>query len=219
MAIKQRKGEDFSDEKIEKVKELLAKGETKVVCCNVLGIKYNTTRLAKIIAEYEDKLDLQAKMRKSLRNKPLEKQEIKNICQSYLDGEPLSEISKDSYRTTTVIKNVLRQYGIPLRNASNNYYNPVYIDDETPEDYVKGDLVFSAKYNTVAEIMGKISDGVFRICVLGEHQRYACQPYYELADLRRVQDELGITGTWQKETRERAWQAVVDAQKKKKEVK
>lgn len=214
--VKAKKGENLSDENILKVKELLAKGETKVVCCQVLGIKYNTTRLNKIISEYDDKLKTQEKMRKSLRNKPLDDYDIKHICQSYLNGDPLSEISDNIYRSVNVVKNVLRRYGIPLRNASNNYFNPVFIDDDTPEDYSKGDLVFSARYNNIAEIVKKVEDGVYRICVLGSHQRYACQPYYELADLRRVQDEVGIKGTWHAETREKAWQAVVNAQKKKK---
>lgn len=217
--IKQKTGEDFSDEKVLQVIDLLEKGETKKSCCGVLGMSYNTARLAKIIAAYHDRVDLQAKMRKSLRNKALEEQDIIYICQTYLNGDPLTEISNNIYRSVNVVKNVLKRYGIPLRNASNNYYNPIFIEDETPEDYNKGDLVFSAKYNNIAEIISERTKGVYRICVLGSHQRYAYQPSYELADLRKVQQELGITGEWEKDTRTRAWQSVVDAQKKKKELK
>ena len=219
MAVKQKTGEDFSEEKVSQVLDMLENGETKKACCDLLGMNYSTTRLANIIDEYHGKLELQSRMRKSLRNKPLDEQDITHICQAYLNGDPLTEISNDIYRSVNIVKNVLKRYGIPLRNASNNYYNPVFIEDETPDDYKKGDLVFSAMYNSMAEIVSKIEDGVYRICVLGSHQRYACQPNYELADLRKVQQELDITGKWEEDTRARAWQSVLDAQKKKKEVK
>jgi len=216
MAIKQKTGEDFSDEKVAQVIALLDKGETKKACYNILGMNPNPTRLTKIIDEYHERVSLQSRMRNSLRNKPLDEEEIIYICQAYLNGDPLTEISNNIYRTANVVKNVLKRYNIPLRNASNNYFNPVFIEDETPEDYEKGDLVFSARYNSMAEVVAKIEEGVYRICVLGNHQRYAAQPSYELADLRKVQEELGISGVWEKETRIRAWQSILDAQKKKK---
>jgi len=52
---------------------------------------------------------------------------------------------------------------------------------------------------------------------LGKNQKYANQYSHDLADLRNVQKDLGITGIWEKDTRQRAWRAVVDAQKRKKE--
>lgn len=215
MAIKQKAGEDFSDEKIEKVLELLENGETKKVCCDVLGIKYNTTRLAKIIREWEEGKELQAKLKKSFRNKPLEKQDIITICQEYLNGEAITNIADDIYRSTNVVKNVLARYNIPLRNASNNYFNPVMIDQDEVKQYTKGDLVFSARYNSLAEVIKRLDDDVYRICVLGKNQQYAYQPEYELGDLRKVQTELNITGEWESDTFARAWQSVKDAKNRK----
>ncbi|MCP3899158.1 MAG: hypothetical protein GY707_05540 [Desulfobacteraceae bacterium] len=217
--VKVKTGEDFSDDKIEKVISLLAKGETKKSCCDFLGMHYNTSRLNKVVQNYKEKKELQKNMRKSLRNKAIDKQDITYICQAYLDGEPLSEISNNIYRTTAVVKNVLERYGIPLRNASNNYYNPIFINDETPDDYMTGDLVFSARYNSMAEIIRKVKDGVYRIGVFGKNQQYAYQPYYELADLRKLQDDLHIKGSWEKDTRQRAWQAVLNAKTNKKGLK
>ena len=217
MAVKQKAGEDFSSEKIELVLSLLEKGETKKECCNVLGIKYNTARLGKIIDAYMEKEALQEKIKKSLRNKPLEKQDIIYICQEYLNGEALVAISDNTYRSTTVVKNVLKRYNIPLRNASNNYFNPIYIDEDESNDYVKGDLVYSARYNCLAEVITLVTPGIYRICILGKNQKYANQYSHDLADLRNVQKDLGITGIWEKDTRQRAWRAVVDAQKRKKE--
>lgn len=213
--IKQKEGEDFSDEKIELVISYLEEGETKKSCCDVLGIKYNTARLAKIISEWKDKKNIQAKLKKSFRNKPLEKQDIITICQEYLNGEAISNIADDIYRSTNVVKNVLVRYNIPIRNASNNYFNPVFVEQDEVTDYNGGDLVFSARYNSLAEIIKGLEDNVYRICVLGKNQRYAYQPGYELADLRKVQTELNITGDWESDTFARAWQSVKDAKNRK----
>lgn len=215
MAIKVKEGEDFSAEKIEKVIGLLDKGETKKSCCEVLGMAYNTTRLSKIISNYITKKKNDEVLRKKLRNKPLDDSDIVYMCQEYLNGEPISRISDNTYRSITIVKNVLKRYNIPLRNTSNDYFNPVLVDEDERLDYAKGDLVFSARYNSMAEIIKKVEDGVYRICVLGKRQRYAYQPSYELADLRKVQKELKINGVWETDTRQRAWQSVVDAKKKK----
>ena len=217
--IKQKPGEDFSSEKVEAVISMLDNGETKKSCCNFLGMNYSTTRLAKIIEEHNDKQELQENLRKSLRNKPLDKQDIIYICQEYLNGEALVVISDNIYRSTNVVKNVLRKYSIPLRNASNNYFNPVYIDSDEVINYVSGDLVFSAKYNTLAEIVKEIKPDIYRIIVFGTNQQYALQPEYELADLRKVQKDLGVTGVWEKDTRQRAWASVVEGMKKAKKKK
>ena len=217
MAIKVKEGEDFSNEKIEKVIAMLNTGQTKKSCCDLLGMSYNTTRLGKIISTYELKKENDSILRKKLRNKSLDEQDIKYICQEYLNGEPLSGISDSIYRSTNVIKNVLKRYNIPLRNVSHDYFHPVFIDEDEFLDYKTGDLVFSARYNATAEIINLVEEGVYKICVLGKNQRYAYQPAYELADLRKLQKEFGITGEWETETRQRAWAAVLDAKKRKKD--
>lgn len=216
MAVKQKPGEDFSTEKVNQAEIMLGNGETKKSVCDFLGMNYSTTRLAKVIQENIDKIIRDEKIKKAFRKKPLELQDIKYICQEYLNGEPLSGISENTYRSTTVIKNVLERYNIPLRDASNNYFNPVFIDEDIPIDFKPGDLVFSARYNSLSEIIKKMDDNVYRICVLGKNQQYAYQPIYELADLRKVQKELDISGIWETDTRQRAWASVLEGRKKKK---
>lgn len=212
--VKRKDTEDFSHERIEKVIVMLDNGETKKACCEYLGMTYNTARLNKLIEEYLETKANRVRLRKKMRNQPLEKADLAFICQNYLDGMSLSEISESLYRTTRVIKNVLERYNIPLRDASNTYFNPIYLE-ETPNDYSKGDLVYSARYNSIAEIVSKYRNDVYHIALLGDHQQYAYQPYYELSDLRKLQRELGISGTWQTDTRQRAWQAVVEGNKRK----
>ncbi|MCD6300825.1 MAG: hypothetical protein J7L82_02000, partial [Staphylothermus sp.] len=115
-----------------------------------------------------------------------------------LSGDPLSDIVDSTFRSSSVVKRVLFQHNIPLRNSKNNYQNPVYLDDDTwAEDYTKGDLVYSARYGAVAlvENDGKFTEQhgmVFPIHIAGEYERSAYQPGYELADLRNLQKEFGV---------------------------
>lgn len=193
---------DVEDSKIREVITLLEAESpiTKKDACLKLGIAYNTTRLANIITEYKERKEREAKIRKSLRSKPLTIDEKKDIIQNFLADVSVSEISKSSYRSLSVVKNVLVEYNIPLKHKGieNTYKNPPLLDDESiAEDYVKGDLVFSARYGCAAEIERLFKDTkehgkVYRIWLLGKEQQYAYQPYYELGDLRKVTKELGI---------------------------
>jgi hypothetical protein len=95
----------------------------------------------------------------------------------------------------------LAEYGIPLRNtAKSDYFKnvPLIPEKSITENYVEGDLVFSSRYNCLAEICklhGTTErDGqVYRIYLLGSEQQYAYQPYYELADLSGIQEEFNIS--------------------------
>ena len=120
------------------------------------------------------------------------------IVQDYLSGDSISEIAESVFRSPSVVKNVLRQYNIPIRNKAYTYTDPVFLaDDSWAEDYKKGDLVFSARYNSPAYIDKLLEESeehgsVYRIWILGNSSQFAIQPYYELADLRKLQSDLNI---------------------------
>jgi len=190
--IKQKVGEDFSKEKVERVIEMLEKGATKKTCCAFLGMSYNTARLAKIITSFKDKEDFLAKQKKLLRGTPVSKTDQSYIVQAYLNNEAIINIADNIYRSANIVKNVLTRYGVPLRKPGSNYFDPVFIDQDPVDDYETGDLVFSARYNTVAEICKKMDDSVYRIHIQGKNEQYAYQPTYELADLRKIQKELKV---------------------------
>ena len=196
--VKQKEGEDFSEATILRVKEALENGTTKKDACAMLNIAYNTTRLNKIIEQYDENKAYRAERRKALRGKPISDVEKASMVKMYLEGESLTSISDSTFRSTAVVKNVLRAYNVPLRDASNTYHNPVFIDFDPTELYEPGDLVYSARYNCPAYIedyMGEHKEhgAYYRIYLVGDHSQYAVQPYYELADLTRAQKELGIS--------------------------
>lgn len=198
--IKVKDGEDLSASNVERVIAALESDTpiTKKEACQMLKITYNTTRLGRIIEEHKDRVSYVEKRKKMNRSKPVDDSDRQYIVQEYLSGTSISEISEGVFRSPLVVKNILKQYNIPIRNKAYNYFSPVDIDiDAWSEDYIRGDLVFSARYNSPAYIDKLIEDSeshgkVYRIWILGDHSQWAVQPYYELADLRKLQQDLKI---------------------------
>ena len=202
VGVKKQEGENLSIANIEKVIALLepedGKPITKVVACEILNIKYNTSRLNKIIKGCKDTAELQKTMRKKMRNQPIDLATASQIVSSYMSGTSLADISDSTYRSTNVIKNVLRKYNIPIRNRSVDYFHPIFIENDEAicNDYKIDDLVYSARYDTPATIMSFANTEkhgmVYKLQIHGNKRRQVNQPYYELADLRKVQNELKV---------------------------
>lgn len=197
--IRVKEGEDLSPAKIKEVIGQLTKDKpiTKKDACAMLNIAYNTTRLNKIITEYQETQEYHARRKKELRNKPLTKEDIGYIISSYLEEGNLSILIETTHRSLNVIKRVLNKYNIPLRDASITYHNPINLPEEAIiEEYNLDDLVYSARYDEPAYISKSVdNDGlgkVYRIWLIKSEQ-YACQPFYELANLHEVQSNLNVT--------------------------
>jgi hypothetical protein len=169
---------------------------TKKAACEMLNITYNTTRLGKLITEFKDNEAVSKKMRAKLKGVPLTSPELLTIAESYLNGVAVSEISEFTYRSTLAIKKVIKELNIPERNASSTYQTPPLIDFYAiKKDYEYDDLVYAARYGEAALIEKKIDtkDGpAYTIYVLGKEQCYATQPFWELADLTRLQKDLKL---------------------------
>ena len=194
--VKQREGEDFSDATLEKVISALNSDTpiTKKAACDMLNIAYNTKRLGTIIENHIERKEYAKQRRKVMRTKAITDDEKVEIATDYLAGASLSEISDNIFRSIAVVKRVLHSLNLPLRDASNNYFNPVFLE-ETSEEYKKDDLVYSARYNTPAYIVKELQDygdyKAYQIYLLGDNERYAVQASYDLGDLRKIQ-KLGV---------------------------
>lgn len=169
---------------------------TKKAACEMLNISYNTTRLKKLIDQFKVNEENNKKRRAKLRGKPITDEERSIIASEYLNNIAISAISDFIYRPATLIKSTIEELLIPLRHADASYQNPYVIDENAiTEDYMEDDLVYSARYQCAALIDTEIHSPegkVYRIFLLGKEQQYAYQPYWELADLTRVQKELGV---------------------------
>jgi hypothetical protein len=188
---------------IEKVLAMLApadpevKAWTKKEACQALGMAYNTTRLTKILSDYTDKQKRDGERRAALRGKPATQDEVIFIIQEYLEGATVDAISKSTYRGSTFIKAILDKYEVPLRQVSQNYFDPALIPDGTTrERFSLGEVVYSARYDTIARVDAESHDPrygwIYRIWLLGDKwKESAWQEAYELASLQHLR-ELGV---------------------------
>ncbi len=196
--IRQKEGEDLSSSKLEEVIKKLNQDKpiTKKDACAMLNIAYNTTRLNKIIEEYEENKAYHTKRKKELRSTPLSKEDISYIISSYLEDASLSELEQSTHRSIGVIKRTLEKYGVPLRDAKHTYHNPPFLPDNfIKEEYEENDIVYSARYSQAAKIGQLFSNkndiNIYRIWLCKDEQ-WALQPYYELGDLTNLQKEFNL---------------------------
>lgn len=197
--VKRRDGELLDNNSIARMLTKLESENpiSKKDACSMLNISYNTSRLNKIIEEYKERKEYDTRRRKEKRRQAITDSEKADIISMYLEGSALSEISDTVYRSTDVIKRVLYNYNIPLRNSEYSYWKPALLpEDSISEEYNENDLVYSAKYACAARIVKKVQDNethgsVYRIWLYGDYNQYALQPYYELSDLTKLQD-IGV---------------------------
>ena len=192
----------MTDANIAKVIRLLepaeegAKPITKKDACQILGMAYNTTRLATIIQQYKDKQARDKRFRAEKRGKPLTEGELQYIIQEYLGGEPIDAISKSTYRSAHTVKQVLEQYSVPIRTPGHSYFDPQLIPDgAVRERFTVGEVVYSARYDVLAKITSEKLDPkhgyIYSMWLKGNWQQNAYQPAYELASLEHLR-ELGV---------------------------
>ena len=170
---------------------------TKKDACQILGMTYNTTRLATIIEEFKKKQERTAQRKAELRGKPATQEEIVYIISEYLNGETVDSISKSTYRGPAFIKQILENNNVPIRQTSHDYFNPELIPEGAVRERFKiGEIVYSARYDSIARIdMEQKSSKygwIYRIWLLADKwKQSAYQEAYELASLEHLR-EIGV---------------------------
>lgn len=170
---------------------------TKKDACAILGMAYNTTRLAQVIEDYERKVALDKKRRAALRGKPATQDEIIYAIQEYLAGETIDAISKSSFRSPGFVRQILDGHAVPIRAQAHDYFRPELIPEDAVRDrFAVGEVVYSARYDSTAEITAEQHNTkhgwVYRIWLLSERwKQYAYQEAAELASLQHLR-ELGV---------------------------
>ena len=194
--------EKMTDSNLSRVIRLLEPEEgkkpiTKKDACQMLGMAYNTTRLATILDQFKERQRRTAEQRAKLRGKAVTKDEKIFIIQEYLTGSTIDAITKSTYRGVTIIKQVLDEYSVPLRIPGQNYFNPQLIPDGAARDkFEVGEVVWSARYGSLAKIYKEKLDPkhghIYHMWLMDDKWRQYCwQPYYELASLQQIR-ELGV---------------------------
>ena len=161
MAVKKKSHENLSDENIAKVIDLLAaeKPITKKEACGILNISYNTTRLTKIIDVHVADIAYRSALLAKNRGKPASNLEIKEIITEYLQGISVAQIAAGVFRSTGFVKAVIENVGVPKRGANAEEKSHVNLIPEQciAESFEIGELVWSARYHTIACIRSEIT--------------------------------------------------------------
>lgn len=170
---------------------------TKKAACEMLAIAYNTTRLAKLIEDYQKKKAREAERRASLRGKPATPDEVVYVIQEYLEGSTIDAITKSTFRPANFVKHTLEKYSVPIRATSHDYFKPELIpEDASRQRHTVGEVVYSARYDSTARIEAETlcpkNGWVYRVWLLSEKwSQYAYQPAEELASLEHLR-KLGV---------------------------
>jgi hypothetical protein len=173
------------------------KAITKKDACQILGMAYNTTRLSSIIEEYKQKQVRTAQRKAELRGKPATQEEIVYIISEYLNSETIDGISKSTFRSPSFVKQILENNDVPIRQTSHDYFNPALIPDgATRERFKVGEIVYSARYDSIARIDMEQKDSrygwIYRVWLLAEKwKQSAYQEAYELASLEHLR-KIGV---------------------------
>lgn len=186
--VKKQEHERLDDATIGRVVSLLEQEKpiTKKAACEILNINYSTQRLNRIIQEYKDRAEFTRKRFEANKGRDLTDIEIQELVADYLNGDSMSKIAESLYRSVHMVKKKLLELGLPERTKSSTYQNPDIIPEEAiSETFEKGEIVWSARYNAVAEIRGQFND-TYRIFVFGKHNQFAYQPWWELGKLEAV---------------------------------
>jgi len=193
----------MTEANISKVIRLLEPAEegvkpiTKKDACQILGMAYNTTRLATIIEDFRNKQARNAERRAALRGKPATKDDLVYIIGEYLNGETVDAISKSIYRSPTFIKKVLEDNSVPVRVPGSTYFDPQLIPEGAVRTrFTVGEIVYSARYDSIARIDTETSTEkygyIYRVWLLSDRWLQAAnQEAYELASLEHLR-VLGV---------------------------
>ena len=159
--VKKKEYEKLSDSNIQKVCDLLSgeKPITKKEACSILNIKYNTTRLQRIIDEYLQKKENIEKRKSANRGRPASELEIRQAITEYLDGDPISEIAKGLFRSSSFVRGIIERTGVPQRPTSKEARVGVGIipDSCVADEFRPGEIVWSARHHTTAIIKRELT--------------------------------------------------------------
>ena len=189
MAIKAKSYEKLSHENIQRVIDHLEQDDpiTKKEACEMLNIRYNTTRLQRIIDDY---LEIQAyrdKRKSQNKGKAASKDEIKTVVQSYLDGYNISQIANSLYRSPAFVKNIVDRVGIPQRLAESDYEGMrkgMLPEQCVQEEFEVGERVWYPRKNRFAEIKCEVTQ-------LLQYQNRGYFGYQDMSKCVNYEDKYG----------------------------
>ena len=156
--IRTKKSEKLDDTNLERVRDALISDNpiTKKDACEMLNISYNTTRLNKILADFDETMQYRAVRKSQLKGTKATDAEVKQVIEWYLKEHPVSEIAKSLYRSSTFVKNIINRVGVPEKRPATEQGAGAkvgYLPDEcVSESFDIGEKVWYARQDMPAII-------------------------------------------------------------------
>ncbi len=162
MAIKQKSHEKLNPENIGRVIEALEADNpiTKKEACEMLNIRYNTTRLQRIFDDFNDMQDYRERRKAQNKGKAASRDEIKTVVTSYLEGFNISQIATSIYRSPSFVKNIVERVGVPQKLAESDYEGireSMLPEQCVAESFEYNEKVWFPKQNKFALVKDEIS--------------------------------------------------------------
>ena len=189
MAIKSKAHEKLSFDNIERVIQQLEQDNpiTKKEACGMLNIRYNTTRLQRIIDDHLDLKSFRETRKAQNKGKMATQDEIRSVVKMYLDGDNISEIANSLYRSPAFVKNIVERVGIPQKLADSDYEgkrNAMLPEQCVALEFDYNEKVWYPKRNRFAIIKDEITQKY-----QSERRGYAC--YGNITQCVNYEDRWG----------------------------
>tara|TARA_R100001463_G_scaffold92303_1_gene147054 strand:+ start:135 stop:845 length:711 start_codon:yes stop_codon:yes gene_type:complete len=153
--VRAKSYEDLSDVNIKRVLAALEDGATKKVACEMLRISYNTTRLNNILTEFQEEQDRIADRKARNKGKPAQQHEIQRAITDYIEGDNITDIAKNLYRSAAFVKGIIDRVGVPRRPVGDEKASEVLLPDAClKEEFHEGEIAWSSRYHMPC-IIGK----------------------------------------------------------------
>ena len=155
--LKKKDHENVSDANIQKVITLLNDKTpiSKKEACGILNIAYNTTRLQRIIDDFQDKIDYRELRKKQNRGRAASSEEIREAVERYLSGDSISEIASGLFRSSGFVRSLIERVGVPKVERESGV--AILPESCIAESFSPGEIVWSAQYNKPARIEQELS--------------------------------------------------------------
>jgi hypothetical protein len=116
-------------------------GKTKKSICEYLKIKYNTTRLTKILTQFQEALANQEVQKKAAKKKIFTDEEKDIIARRYLEVNSMAKVAEEYYVSSARIKAILIEKQVPIKGRKSILVDHIHQDLDTA--FSVGHTVFS----------------------------------------------------------------------------
>jgi hypothetical protein len=155
--LKKKDHENLSESNVSKVIDLLNGNQpiSKKEACSMLNIAYNTTRLQRIIDDFEDKIEYRELRKKQNRGRGATNEEIREAVERYLSGDSLAEIAAGLFRSASFVRSLIERVGVPKVERESGIAS--LPDSCVAESFSPGEIVWSAFYQKPARVDYELS--------------------------------------------------------------